>query len=198
MSKIVCKGCVIFRHLGNTEGLEYDLSVFLRSITHQRVYRWGIVAVFFGAAALFLLISVLGGKYVQRFYPSVQINNHKIDVEIAGTAEARERGLGGHAPLSDSEGMLFVFDNPIVQTFWMKGMTFPIDIVWIGADSRGEAFIAGIENNVDPQIGATVRDMELYQSPVPVQYVLEVRGGLMDKWEVRIGDPVTLRLVGGK
>lgn len=170
----------------------------LRFSANKRVYRWGILAVLLGAAALFLLFNFFGGKNTNRFYPSVSINDHKIEVEIADTPETRERGLGGHAPLSENEGMLFIFDNPEVQTFWMKNMTFPIDIVWIGTDANGKAFVAGIEKNVDPQIGAVDSALALYQSPVPVRYVLEARGGLMDKWGVRMGDAVMMRLVFGK
>ncbi|MEK7465478.1 MAG: DUF192 domain-containing protein [Patescibacteria group bacterium] len=171
--------------------------MLLRFVVNKGVYRWGVLIVLLGVV-LFFLFSILDGKNTDRFYSSVRINNHTMEVEIADAPEARERGLGGHAPLSENEGMLFVFKNPEVQTFWMKRMIFPIDIVWMGIDADGKTFVAGIEKNVDPQIGAADSALALYQSPVPVRYVLEVRGGLTDLFGVRIGDPVLLYLAFGK
>jgi uncharacterized membrane protein (UPF0127 family) len=52
-------------------------------------------------------------------------------LEIADTDEARRVGLGGHAPLHLDEGMLFVFGSDGIHPFWMKGMTFPLDIIWL-------------------------------------------------------------------
>ena len=40
-------------------------------------------------------------------------------------------GLSGYAGLPEDAGMLFVFPEPIQPTFWMKGMLFAIDIIWI-------------------------------------------------------------------
>src|SRR5438094_9545272 len=62
----------------------------------------------------------------QTVFPSVTVY-----VEVARTDAEREKGLGGHAPLGQYDGMLFIFDQPAPYAFWMKGMTFPLDMLWI-------------------------------------------------------------------
>lgn len=57
-----------------------------------------------------------------------------LTLEIADTDAARTLGLGGRTSLAENEGMLFVFDKPDFLAFWMKGMRFPLDIVWLNRD----------------------------------------------------------------
>ncbi len=52
-------------------------------------------------------------------------------VEIADTGVSRMRGLSGRASLAQDTGMLFVFPIAGRYGFWMKGMRFPLDFVWI-------------------------------------------------------------------
>src|SRR3989338_662243 len=61
-------------------------------------------------------------------------------VELAVTPAQRERGLSGRDRLEPRSGMLFVFEDDGVRGFWMKGMTFPIDIIWID-DERVVGFV---------------------------------------------------------
>ena len=53
------------------------------------------------------------------------------DVELALSGPQRERGLSYRDGLPQSAGMLFDMGETIVPTFWMKGMRFPLDMVWI-------------------------------------------------------------------
>jgi uncharacterized membrane protein (UPF0127 family) len=41
------------------------------------------------------------------------------------------KGLAVKNELRDNESMLFVYEEPSKQSFWMKDMRFPIDIIWI-------------------------------------------------------------------
>ena len=119
--------------------------------------------------------------------PTLVFNGHTLTLELADLPEIQTRGLGGHAPLSNAEGMLFRFGERATRTFWMKDMAFPIDIVWLW-DCNGErAMVVGIENSVDPQIGSTEYELKLYTSPEPVSCVLETRAGLMKQWGVVAG-----------
>ena len=63
--------------------------------------------------------------------PSVQIGSQRIRVEVADTPERQRRGLGYRDHLPWDHGMYFPYEAPGIQRFWMKGMRFPIDIVWI-------------------------------------------------------------------
>jgi len=92
-----------------------------------------------------------------------------IDAEIADTNELRSRGLGDRDGLRDGWGMLFIDQTAHVQTFWMKGMRFCLDIIWI---QNGK--ITGSAPNVCPQPGTADVDLTVYSSVMPVQYVLEM------------------------
>ena len=53
--------------------------------------------------------------------------------EIANTGELRTKGLSERDALDSETGMLFIFDDGRASAFWMKGMRFPLDFVWIGS-----------------------------------------------------------------
>ena len=104
-------------------------------------------------------------------------------METATTPAEQERGLSGHAPLSDNSGMLFIFDKPDNYGFWMKDMLFPLDIIWISSDFH----IVHIEKNLSAQTYPTI-----YYPNAPAEYVLEISAGESDKNNIKIGDLVKI------
>ena len=71
--------------------------------------------------------------------------------------------------------MWFVFDQPRWATFWMRGVRFPIDIVWV----TDELVVSGVASNVPPpEPGTPNSELPIYNSNVQVQYVLEINAGL--------------------
>lgn len=58
-------------------------------------------------------------------------DNGPITVELAETADEQRQGLSFRNGLASSEGMLFVYPVAEKQFFWMYGMKFPIDIVFL-------------------------------------------------------------------
>ncbi|MFN3487243.1 MAG: nucleotide-binding domain containing protein, partial [Planctomycetota bacterium] len=66
----------------------------------------------------------------------VRIGRLVIDAEVARTAEERAQGLSGRDSLAEDAGMLFVLEREHVPSFWMKGMRFPLDFVWVSAEGR--------------------------------------------------------------
>ena len=101
---------------------------------------------------------------------------------IADTPIGRTQGLSGHAPLSERGAMLFVFDRPTEDAFWMQGMLFPLDFVWI---SRGE--VVGVTENARPM---SETGFMLYRPPMFVDRVLEINAGAARKFGIRAGDKV--------
>jgi hypothetical protein len=49
---------------------------------------------------------------------------------VAVSPPRRARGLGGVDALGADHGMLFVHGRSRREIYWMKGMRFPIDIIW--------------------------------------------------------------------
>ena len=119
----------------------------------------------------------------------VTIGNQTIGAEIADTSPLQIRGLSYRDELLPGAGMLFVFDSHQVRSFWMRGMRFCLDIIWID-DGR----IAGAAENVCPMPEVPEADLPRYSSEVPVSFVLEVPGGWMDEHGFEAGERVDIEL----
>jgi hypothetical protein len=111
---------------------------------------------------------------------SLAINGHKIVAEVAATTERRATGLMHRFSLRPDHGMLFVFDRPEPQAFWMKNTFIPLSIAFIGADGR----IISI-TDMAPQ------DERLHWSNGAALHALEMRKGWFAERGIRPGDAVT-------
>jgi hypothetical protein len=120
---------------------------------------------------------------------TIEIGDLKINAEVADTGALRERGLGYRGGLNPGAGMLFVYEEPGPRSFWMKGMQFCLDIIWIESGQ-----IVGAAESACPVEGAADADLPRYRSPVPVRYVLEMPAGWMAENGFGAGTPVTIRL----
>ena len=118
---------------------------------------------------------------------TVTLGSVDFAAEVARTSAERAKGLSGRPGLRPGTGMLFVFDSGRASTFWMKGMLFPLDIVWIGVDCR----IVDITLNSPPP-APTTADSELptYASTAPAAYTFEVAAGEVEGRGIKIGDEV--------
>ncbi len=123
---------------------------------------------------------------------TVTIGDDVLVAEIADTGALRQRGLGYRDGLLPGTSMLFVFDGPSVHSFWMKGMRFCLDIVWIE-----EGTIVGAAESVCPMEGVSDADLPRYQSPGPVTYVLEVPAGWLSKHGYSAGESVDIAFPSG-
>ena len=59
----------------------------------------------------------------------IKVGTQSFYVKMATEPEAWIKGLGGIEKMRKDAGMLFLYKTVIPQTFWMKGMEFPIDLV---------------------------------------------------------------------
>ncbi len=115
---------------------------------------------------------------------TVAVNGVKIEVEVADTFLAREKGLSGREKLEENKGMLFVFEIKDFHSFWMKEMKFPIDIIWISNDR-----IVDIAHNVPTVAGEFLKT---YKPKEPVNFVLEVNAGFSERHGLKAGDRVEI------
>lgn len=139
-----------------------------------------ILAVALGFFLFFRFFWPSGDKGVSGV--TVTIGEHQYTVDVANTPELQTQGLSGRASLAEGTGMLFVFSQPSTQAFWMKGMLFPIDIIWI-VDSH----VIGFVENAQPD--HTILP-EVFSSPKPVTLVLEVPAGTVKNDTISVGDKV--------
>ena len=121
----------------------------------------------------------------QRF---VIINDTKIKVDVADTKEKRSKGLGGREKLASDEGMLFLFEKEDKYSFWMKGLNFPLDFVWI----KGEKVVDIIQNAKQPDQGESDESLPIYLPREPIDRMLEVNAGVVERLKIKVGDSVRI------
>lgn len=80
----------------------------------------------------------------------VSKTGERIDVRIVDTYRTRELGLSFFKELPEHEGMLFLFDHPARNDFWMKDMQFPLDIVWLRKESPTNYRVVFRKQNLSP------------------------------------------------
>ncbi len=120
----------------------------------------------------------------ERATATVTIRNQVILVELAQTEAQKALGLGGRDALLPDRGMLFPYAKTDYYTFWMKGMRFDLDIIWICKNR-----IVDIAANVSaPRGGPLVK----YRPRVPADQVLEVVAGYAANHGWNLGDTVLM------
>lgn len=113
----------------------------------------------------------------------------KVSLDVVDTPETREKGLSGRNSLADDKGMLFIFDEPTIPSFWMKGMKFPIDIIFLN-DNK----IVTIHKNVPQPKTTTELPTAYYQPDSLVNRTIELKAGMADKYNLKVGDTVDIAL----
>lgn len=94
--------------------------------------------------------------------------SHSYKLEVAKTEQEHDKGLSGRKSLAKNQGMLFVFGYEEKQCFWMKGMKFPLDMVWADANKK----VVFIAKKVSPDTYPRT-----YCSGLPAAYVIELNSG---------------------
>jgi uncharacterized membrane protein (UPF0127 family) len=138
-------------------------------------------------------INIPKDRYLQA---RVIVNSFELTTDLAITDDQKAEGLAVKDHLKENEGMLFVSERPSRQSFWMKDMKFPIDIIWL--DSNGT--VVHIEHTLQPCISvlnpvASIRNCPIYTPDSDSQYVLETIAGFSQKHNVKIGTNIDFNLV---
>jgi hypothetical protein len=105
---------------------------------------------------------------------------HVFRIWIADSPQRQEQGLMFVRDLPADEGMLFVNDPDRVISMWMKNTFIPLDMLFIDADGR----VAAIFERTVPQ------SLAVLSYPKPVRAVLELAGGDVMKFGIKVGDQV--------
>jgi len=101
---------------------------------------------------------------------------HLIDAQVAQTSEQRQIGLMHRREMPITEGMLFVFEQPATQCFWMKNTLLPLTAAFVADDGR-------VVNLADMK----PQTLESHCSTEPVRFVLEMNQGWFAKRGVKAG-----------
>ncbi len=101
---------------------------------------------------------------------------YQIDAQVAVSPAEQQTGLMYRQEMPQQEGMLFVFEQPSTQCFWMKNTLLPLTAAFVADDGR-------IVNLVDMK----PQTLDSHCSEEPVRYVLEMNRGWFAKKNIRKG-----------
>src|ERR671919_1099267 len=133
--------------------------------------------------------SIPADKYLQA---KVIVNDDfELTAYLALTNEQQTKGLSVKDYLKENEGMLFVYEQPTRQGFWMKDMKFPIDIIWL--DNNGT--VVYIKNNLQPCTTIFAFLCPTYIPDKDSLYVLETSSGFSNKHSIKIGTHADFQLI---
>ncbi len=132
-----------------------------------------------------LSLTACGGQTAEETPDAwVEVGAQRVAVELAITPDEQALGLGERDRLPWGHGMYFVYAQPTLPAFWMKGMRFPIDFVWI---HEGRIVDLTMEVPFEPGgNGPTVRPRRA------IDGVLELPAGYVRTNGWRIGDRIRL------
>jgi uncharacterized membrane protein (UPF0127 family) len=156
---------------------------FSSQISDSRQYGWRARAMALAAATLFGLLGAAPAMAGDQGQPQMNLRRtdltagmYRIDTQLAVTERQREIGLMFRKEMPQQEGMLFVFEVPGVQCFWMRNTILPLTAAFVADDGT-------IVNLADMQ---PMTD-DSHCSAKPVRYVLEMNQGWFAKRGIKAG-----------
>jgi len=137
-----------------------------------------------GVIAMFCFAALASAQDGPQRLAQVRLNAgiHNINAELASTPQQREIGLMFRTAMPANDGMLFAFEQPGQQCFWMRNTLIPLSVAFLGDD--------GSVVNIDDMKPQT---LDSHCSAKPVRFVLEMNEGWFAKRGIKAGS----RLRGG-
>lgn len=105
---------------------------------------------------------------------------YRIDAQLAKTPQQHQIGLMHRKEMPQEEGMLFIFNQPGVQCFWMKNTLLPLTAAFVADDGT-------VVNLADMQPQST----DSHCSKKPVRFVLEMNQGWFKSRGIKAGFQLT-------
>ena len=105
---------------------------------------------------------------------------YQLDTEVAQTPTQHAIGLMHRKSMAQQEAMLFVFERPTTQCFWMKNTLIPLTAAFVADDGT----VVNLED-MQPQTTNS------HCSAKPVRYVLEVNQGWFAKKGLKAGSKLS-------
>jgi uncharacterized membrane protein (UPF0127 family) len=109
---------------------------------------------------------------------TLHVSNRSFKLEVADSAQTAALGLGDRSSLGQDQGMLFVLSGNNSACFWMKDMSFPLDIIWFNAQKR----VVHIAQSVSPDSYP-----HSFCPPQPAKYVIELNAGIVKSLDIQEG-----------
>ncbi len=142
----------------------------------QVIRRALLLAAALGALPALAQLAASGTPQLDLPRTELSIGMHRIDAQVASTHPQRQVGLMHRRQMPQHEGMLFVFEQPAVQCFWMKNTLIPLTAAFVEDDGT-------IINLADMQ----PLDEQSHCSSRPARYVLEMNQGWFRQRKLKAG-----------
>ncbi len=108
-------------------------------------------------------------------------NREEIFVEIADSDSEQTAGLMFRNNLPENQGMLFIFKEEEIRSFWMKNTYISLDIIFLNSEKE----VINFYESAEP-----LNETKKYISASPCKYVLEVNGGWSKNHSLEEGDKI--------
>ena len=107
---------------------------------------------------------------------TASISDIPLKLKVLTTPRSQEKGFSGEVdPPKDNTGLLFRYDDGQPLSFWMKGVMFPLDIVFF--DSEMNYLNHETMQPADGHDDSLTR----YSSKKPARFAVELPAGWCDK-----------------
>ena len=103
-----------------------------------------------------------------------------IEIEVADDDVKRQIGMMFREKMKEHQGMFFIFPVQEIRSFWMRNTLIPLDMIFVNRQNE----IVTIRKNTTPQSEIS------YFSIQPALYVIEVKAGFTDKFNINSGDRI--------
>jgi len=107
----------------------------------------------------------------------------KLDIEIAENQYERETGLMYRQSMEETQGMLFIYPEEALRSFYMKNTYIPLDIIFYSKDSS----VVSFQENAQPL------DETSLPSNKPAKFILELNAGKVKEWNIEVGDKIDFK-----
>ncbi len=128
---------------------------------------------------------------------TVEIGDERFTVEVANDDARRIQGLTGVTEISPSGGMIFIFPNNQVRSFWMADCLVDIDVMFLDPQGRVTAVhTMKVESppRADEPRSSYERRLPGYSSSYPAQFAIELRAGTLQRLGIEVNSKVPLDL----
>jgi len=98
----------------------------------------------------------------------MEVNSSVLNLEIARSEKELSDGLMFRTSMDNNKGMIFIFQDEQIRTFWMKNTLISLDIIYLDKEFNVVKIYSNTKTN---QI------KEIYSSLKPSQYAIELNGG---------------------
>lgn len=107
--------------------------------------------------------------------------------QIASYKDAQIFELSKKNSIDENIGYLTLCESSSKCRFWMKGINYPVDIIWFKENQ-----IVDLKKNISPpEVNQPENELIIYSSSKETDKALTVTGGFSDKYGINIGDKVS-------